>query len=60
MMVDEEQFPAPAMWQGLMLIGVVIWGVWLFSINPDENTTPCHVFLALWTVAASSLVAAMF
>lgn len=50
MLVDANQYQAPAMFQGLMLIGGAIWAAWLFGGGERKSDAPCHVFLALWTV----------
>ncbi len=31
MLVDAHRFPAPALWQGLMLLVVVVWAIWVYS-----------------------------
>lgn len=59
MMVDATQAPHAAMWQGLMLIGVAIWALWLFSGSNQDQELHCHWFLAAWTVAVSVFVALM-
>jgi hypothetical protein len=34
MLVNSQQFPGPALWQGIMLIAVAIWAVFMFRGYP--------------------------
>ena len=55
MLVDATKYPSPALWQGLMLIGLAIWAPWLFSIGYTESVKPPFIFIGVWFVFASWL-----
>ena len=52
MLVDATRFPAPALWQGLMLIVISCWGIWVFTEVRD------HVKFkrSFWVVVAIGLI----
>lgn len=57
MLVNAQQFPAPALWQGLMLIVMCIWMPWfLSSVGKPKQARNAHIFLAVMTILVSLLV----
>jgi hypothetical protein len=38
MFVDPQLYPKAAIWQGIMLIVVIVWAVWLNKRQPEVNT----------------------
>lgn len=62
MWVDAHRFPAPAMWQGLMVIGLCVWALvlfgWCLDATPasDRRAKITSACLAAYTVAVSVFV----
>jgi hypothetical protein len=59
MLVNAYEFPAPAMWQGLMFIVVAIWAV-LLTQEEIISSKKADIFLAVATILVSVFVATVF
>lgn len=56
MLVNPAVFAAPALWQGLMLLAVVGWGLWMFAGTRRPTTRAVQKSMALLFVVGLVLI----